>query len=146
MIDVKPAHAEFEKTVRDSFARQGLMGTIGAWMTDVEPGRVVIELPFSTRISQQHGLFHGAVIGALGDTAGGYAAMTLMPADSNVLTVEYKINFTRPAKGQLLRADGRVVHPGRTLSTVRVDVSAIDDGRSDVCAILQATMVRSGRA
>ncbi len=139
----KPASPEVEKSVRDSFGKQGLMGTIGAWLVEVTAGQVTIELPFSPRIAQQQGLFHGAVIGALADTAGGYAAMSLMPAGSEVLTVEYKINFIAPAKGAMLRATAEVVKAGRTLSVVRVEVLCLDDGKSDVCAIQQATMMRA---
>ena len=101
-------------------------------------GRVTVELPFSPRISQQQGLFPGAVIGALADTAGGYAAMSLMPAGSEVSTVEYKINFVGPAKGAMLRATAGVVTSGRTLCVVRVEVLCLDDSKSDVCAIMQA--------
>ena len=140
---LKPANPDFEKSVRESFGRQGLMGTIGAWLVEVAPGRVVIELPFSARFAQQHGHFHGAVIGALGDTAGGYAALSLMPAGSDVSTVEYKINFVTPAKGQMLRATATVVKAGKALSVVRVDVGCINDGKSADCAVLQATMMRA---
>lgn len=137
-----PSNPDFERTVRGSFARQGLMGTIGAWLTEVRPGRVVIELPYSERIAQQHGHFHGAVIGAIGDNAGGYAALTLMPARSEVLTVEYKINFLRPAQGLVLRADGQVLRAGRTLVTTRIDVSVHGGSTDGMCAALQATMMR----
>lgn len=139
----KSANPDFEKSVRESFGRQGLMGTIGAWLVEVAPGRVVIELPFSARIAQQHGHFHGAVIGALGDTAGGYAVLSLLPGGSEVVTVEYKINFIAPAKGQLLRANATVIKAGKTLSVVRVDVSCINEGRAGECALLQATMMRA---
>lgn len=137
-----PRNPAFERVVRDSFSRQGLMGTIGAWLVEVKPGRVVIEVPFSQRISQQHGLFHGAVVGAIGDNAGGYAALTLMPEGSEVLTVEYKINFIRPAQGALLRAEGQVIRSGRTLTTTRMDVSVVGGREDGPCAVLQATMMR----
>lgn len=139
---VTPLAPETEKAVRDSFARQGLMGTVGAWLVEVARGRVVIELPFSARVSQQQGLFHGAVIGAIGDTAGGYAALSLMPAGSEVLTVEYKVNFVRPAKGQVLRAEGLVVKAGRTMTVVRSDISVRDGGKTGLAAVLLATMMR----
>ena len=140
----KPANPDFEKAVRDSFAKQGLMGIIGAWLVEVAPGRVVIELPASPRVCQRDGSFHGTVIGALADTAGGYAAMSLMPAGAQ--TVEYKINFLSPAKGRLLRAEGHVVQAGRTLSVVRVDVQCVDGDQSTPCAILQATMMRAAKS
>lgn len=143
MSDVpEPSNIEFERAVRESFGRQGLMGTIGAWLVEVKPGRVVIELPYSQRISQQHGMFHGAVVGAVGDNAGGYAALTLMPASSEVLTVEYKINFIRPAQGLLLRAEGHVIKSGRTLTTTRMDVTVLGGAETGLCAVVQATMMR----
>lgn len=138
----KPSNPDFERVVRDSFARQGLMGTIGAWLVAVKPGHVAIELPYSERVSQQHGHFHGAVIGALGDNCGGYAALSLMPPGSEVVTVEYKINFLRPAKGLLLRAEGSVIRAGRTLITTRMDVSILGGEHDGICAALQATMMR----
>ncbi|KAB2847828.1 MAG: PaaI family thioesterase, partial [Hyphomicrobiaceae bacterium] len=111
-----PANPRFESTVRESFARQGMMKLLGAALTEVSPGRVMIEVPFSDRISQQQGLFHGAVIGAIADNAAGYASLSLMPVDSEVVTVEYKINFLRPADGDLLRAIGEVVRAGRNMT------------------------------
>lgn len=138
----KPGHAAYEKAVRESFGRQGLMGTIGAWLVEVAPGRVVIELPFSARVSQQQGLFHGAAIGALGDSAGGYAALTLMPAGSEVMTIEYKINFLLPAKGNLARAEAQVLRAGKTVTVTRVDISVLAGEKSALCAVLQATMMR----
>ena len=132
----------FEAAVRDSFASQGLMRTLGARLASVEPGHVVIELPYSEQVSQQHGLFHGGVIGAIADTAGGYAALSLMPTGSEVLTVEYKINFMKPARGTLLRATGEVVRAGRSITVVRAEVVCGDGEDAATCALLQATMMR----
>src|SRR5512137_1906873 len=120
---------QFEQRVRDSFARQAAMTLIGATMTRVEPGRCEIELPVRDELTQQHKFVHGGVLGMIADSAGGYAAFTLMPADSSVLTVEYKINMLAPAKGERLVARGEVVKPGRTLSIVRADVYAIEGPR-----------------
>ena len=136
------ADAAFEKTVRESFAKQGLMGVFGAWLLDVAPGRVTIELPVSPRLTQQHGLFHGGVIGAIADSAGGYAALSLMPAGSDVVTVEYKINFMRGATGPLLRATGQVIRPGRTITVVRIDCVSGPTDALEACAVLQATFMR----
>lgn len=141
-MDLKAINPDFEHVVRSSFNSQGLMTTLGAQMALVEPGRVVIELPFSDRISQQHGLFHGGVIGAIADNSSGYAAMSLMPAGSEVLTIEYKINFMKPAKGQLIRATGQVVRAGKSVTVVRAEVECIDDGITAACALMQATMIR----
>jgi uncharacterized protein (TIGR00369 family) len=141
---MQPAHEHFERAVRASFAKQGMLGGMGAWMVDVQPGRAVIELPFSNRVTQQHGVFHGAAIGAIGDSAGGYAALTLMPDGSEVVTIEYKINFVRPARGQLLRAEGQVLRAGKSVSVSRVDVFAVDQGTPELAAVLQATFMRLG--
>lgn len=135
---------EFEKVVRASFARQGLMASIGAWLLEVTPGRALIELPYSMKVSQQHAAFHGAVIGAIADSAAGYAALSLMPPESEVVTVEYKINFLKPAIGAVLVAEGEVVRAGRTLTIAKASVSCREAGAETgaVVALLQATMMR----
>ncbi len=139
---IQPAHPDFERVVRASFARQGLMTSIGARLVDVAPGRVRIELPYAASISQQNGLFHGGIVGAIADNAGGYAALSLMPAGSEVLTVEYKINFMRPASGNLLRATGHVMRAGKTMTVVRAEVECVSPAATFACALLQATMMR----
>jgi uncharacterized protein (TIGR00369 family) len=139
---LQPADPAFEDVIRASFASQGLMRTLGAQLRSVLPGRVIIELPAGDAVSQQQGLFHGGAIGAIGDVAGGYAALSLMPAGSEVVTVEYKINFVRPAKGELLRAEGQVLRAGRSVTVARIDVAAIEDGKATVVALLQATFMR----
>lgn len=131
----------FEQRVRGSFARQAAMALIGATMTRVEPGRCAIELPVRDELTQQHRFVHGGIVGMIADSAGGYAAFTLMPADSSVLTVEYKINMLAPAKGERLRAVGTVLKPGRTLSIVRADVTALDGGRETLVAAMQQTLM-----
>ncbi len=139
---LQSANPSFEEAVRASFARQGLMWTIGARIATVLPGRVVIELQRSNGSSQQQGLFHGGAIGAIADSAGGYAALSLMPAGSDVVTVEYKINFVRPALGTLLRADGQILRAGKSVTVARVDVTAIDGDNRQVVALLQGTFMR----
>lgn len=133
--------ANFEARVRASFARQAAMTLIGAVLTRVEPGRCEIELPVREDLTQQHRFVHGGVVGMIGDSAGGYAAFTLMPADASVLTVEYKINMLAPAKGERLIARGEVVKPGRTLSIVRADVYALQAGRETLIAAMQQTLM-----
>ena len=135
----------YEQRVRDSFARQAAMALIGASMTRVEPGRCEIELPVREELTQQHRFVHGGVVGMIADSAGGYAAFTLMPADASVLTVEYKINMLAPAKGERLIARGEVLKPGRTLSIVRADVWARrGDRETRVAAMQQTLMVMHG--
>jgi uncharacterized protein (TIGR00369 family) len=131
----------YEQRVRDSFARQAAMALIGATMTRVEPGRCEIELPVRDDLTQQHKFVHGGVVGMIADSAGGYAAFTLMPADASVLTVEYKINMLAPAKGERLIARGEVLKPGRTLSIVRAEVCAIEGSRETLVAAMQQTLM-----
>jgi uncharacterized protein (TIGR00369 family) len=115
---------QFELVVRDSFARQTLMSTIGAEMTRVAPGEVTIELPFRDGLAQQNGFLHAGVVTAIADSACGYAAQTLMPAGKDVLTVEFKLNLLAPAVGDRFIAVATVVRAGRTLTVVRADVHA----------------------
>jgi uncharacterized protein (TIGR00369 family) len=141
----QPRNPDFEARVRGSFARQNAMGLIGARMTLVEPGRVEIELPVREDLGQQHGFVHGGIVGMIADSAGGYAAFTLMPADASVLTVEYKVNMLAPAEGDLLVARGEVLKPGRSLSVVRADVWARrGDRETRVAAMQQTLMVMHG--
>ena len=139
----EPKHAEFETTVRRSFARQGLMGLLGATMTRVSPGGVEIEIRPRDDLTQQQGYVHGAVVTAIVDSACGFAALTLMPAGTEVLTVEYKVNFLAPAHGTRLIARGRVVRPGRTVTVCSGEVVAVRDGNEAPIAAMLATMIRS---
>ena len=141
----QPRNPDFDARVRASFARQNAMELIGARLTRVEPGRVEIELPVRDDLGQQHGFVHGGIVGMIADSAGGYAAFTLMPADASVLTVEYKVNMLAPAEGDVLIARGEVLKPGRTLSVVRADVWARrGDRETRVAAMQQTLMVMHG--
>ena len=142
MKDFKATDPDFAARVRKSFAAQGIMDHIGATLTLIEPGACEIELPYSDAVSQQHGFFHGGVIGTIADSAGGYAAFGLMDADDEILTVEYKLNLMAPADGDLLVARGRVVRPGRTLTVARAEVVVVKDGREIACAAMQQTLMR----
>lgn len=138
---------DYERRVRDSFARQGVMATLGAEMVRVAPGEVEIALDYRPGLSQQHGFFHAGVTSTIADSAGGYAAYSLFPADSSVLTVEFKINLLAPADGERLRAVGRVFKPGRTLTVCDVEVLVAKGGREKICAKMQQTLMRlDGRA
>jgi uncharacterized protein (TIGR00369 family) len=142
-----PAFPGYEARVRDSFARQGAMRTIGAAMTDVAPGYCAIELAPHAEISQQHGYVHAGIVGAIVDSAGGYAGFTLFPEDSSVLTVEFKLNLLAPAAGERLIAEGFVVKPGRRLSITRGEVHAEKDGKRTLVALMQQTlMVMHGKS
>ncbi|NRD61495.1 PaaI family thioesterase [Corallococcus exiguus] len=136
-----PADAAFEQRVRDSFARQRVMDTIGASLISVAPGEVIIELPFREDLTQQHGYLHAAIVTAIVDSACGYAAYSLMPVDAAVLTVEYKVNFLAPAAGRKFIAQGRVTKPGRTLTVTTGDVFAETDAGLKPIATMLATMM-----
>jgi uncharacterized protein (TIGR00369 family) len=146
-MSLEPRNPAFEARVRGSFDRQAAMALIGARMTVVAPGRVEIELPVRADLGQQHGFVHGGIVGMIADSAGGYAAFTLMPADASVLTVEYKMNMLAPAEGELLIARAEVLKPGRSLSVVRADVWARrGDRETRVAAMQQTLMVMHGVA
>jgi uncharacterized protein (TIGR00369 family) len=132
----------FEARVRDSFARQPAMRLIGARMARVEPGICEIELPYRADLTQQHGLFHGGFVSAIADTAGGYAAYTLFPAEDSILTVEYKINLLAPGAGDKLVASARVKKAGRTLTVCEFEVMAMKADSQTLCACGVATLIR----
>ncbi len=146
MTEFKAADPDFETRTRGSFARQGVMKLLGARIGQVEAGRVEISLPYRDDLTQQHGFFHAGVTSTIADSAGGYAAFTLFPTSATVLTTEYKINLLAPADGQSLRAVGRVVKPGKTLSVCDVEVFVEKDGHERLCAkMLQSLIALHGR-
>ena len=132
---------EIETKVRASFARQSMMDTLGATLISVAAGDVRIAAPILPGSQQQHGAAHAALTFAIGDSAAGYAALTLFPEDAEVLTAEMKINLLRPAVGDRLVAQGRVIKPGRRLCVVQADVFAETGETRKQVAILQGTMV-----
>jgi uncharacterized protein (TIGR00369 family) len=125
--------------IRQSFDRQGFMRSLGASLEAVEPGAVTITCAFNEHMTQQHGLMHGGVLASLADVACGYAALTMMPADREVLTVEFKINFLKPAKTDGVIAVGQVIQSGRTLTVC--DGTVFDATRTRVLAKMTATMM-----
>ncbi|MCU0884842.1 MAG: PaaI family thioesterase [Beijerinckiaceae bacterium] len=127
--------------VAASFARQGLMHTLKATLGPVAPGAVEIVLPVSAHVGQQHGFVHAGAVAAIADSAAGYAALSLMPPGSGVLTTEFKINLLSPAGGDRLVARGRVIKAGRTLTLALSEVFAVRDGREKLCAMLTATLM-----
>lgn len=133
--------ADFEERIRTSFARQGLMATLGARLSAIAAGSVEIELRPSPAISQQHGFVHAGAITAIADSAAGYSALSLMPAGRGVLSTEYKINLLAPAVGDRIVARGRVVKAGRTLTVAQAEVFAEEDGDAKLIALLTATMM-----
>ena len=142
-----PRDPNYARRVRSSFRRQQVMALIGAELIHLAPGRCEIRLPHKPELTQQHGYIHGGIIGTLGDTAAGYAAYTLMPHDSSVLTIEYKMNLMAPGDGEALIARGEVVRAGRTLVVARADVFAIKAGKETHCAsLLQTLMTMHGKS
>jgi uncharacterized protein (TIGR00369 family) len=141
MARTDPPAPDFAARVRASFDRQRLMRAIGAEVVRVAPGEVEIGLPFRDDLTQQHGYLHAGILTALVDTACGYAALTLMPPDAGVLTVEYKVNFLAPAVGEEARARGRVTRAGRTLTVCSGEVLMRADGEEQVVATMLATMM-----
>lgn len=138
---------DYERRVRDSFARQGVMGTLGARLQRVQPGEVEIALDWAPGLTQQHGFLHAGVVSTALDSACGYAGFTLMSPDAAVLTIEFKVNLLAPARGQHFRMVGRVVKPGRTITVTEGQAFAIDDGRETLVATMGATLMAiTGRA
>jgi uncharacterized protein (TIGR00369 family) len=141
-MEFQPLNPSFEANVRDSFSQQTAMTTIGAQLITVEPGVVEIMIPYRADLTQQHGYLHGGIITTIADTACGYAAYTLMPAGSEVLSVEFKVNLLRPAKGKSFVATAEVIKSGRTLTVARADVVSVDEAeKRELIATMQATII-----
>jgi uncharacterized protein (TIGR00369 family) len=136
-----PADPNFAVRIRASFGRQKAMSLIGASLTLVEPGQVEVALPYRDDLTQQKGFIHGGIIGMIADTACGYAAYSLMPADCSLVTVEYKINILAPARASLV-ARGEVLRAGRTLTVTRGEVYS-EDGKH-VASMQQTLMTLPG--
>jgi len=136
-----PIDPDFEGRVRASFERQGLITTLNGKIAFIGPGELHIEAPFDDRFTQQDGFLHAGIVTTLMDSACGYAAYTLMPADSRVLSVEFKVNFLNPARGERFRAEGRVVKSGRTISVCEGKLFAFQNGQGSLVAMMQATMI-----
>lgn len=139
------ASPEVRRRIQDSFGSQGLMSHLGARLSHIAPGRVHIVLPGRPEVTQQLGYFHAGATSAVADSAGGYAAYTLFPEDAEVLTVEYKINLLAPAVGDHIEAIGTVLKCGRTLTICRLEVFAVQDGRQELVATGQQTLIRVNR-
>ena len=136
-----PKDPAYAARVRASFAAQPAMTTIGAMLARVEPGEVDIDLPFRAELTQQNGFVHAGMLSAVLDSACGYAAFTLMPADAGVLSIEFKVNLLAPAVGERIVARARVVRAGRTVSVCTADAYAVRDGREHHVATMTGTMM-----
>jgi uncharacterized protein (TIGR00369 family) len=143
---IQIANPDFAACVAASFNKQNAMHLIRATLPVVEHGRTEIHVPHWQGIEQQHGFVHGGVVGMIADSAAGYAAMTMVPPDASVLTVEFKMNLLAPADGDKLIARGQVIRPGRTLIVTKAEVFALEDGKETLCALMQQTiMVMRGK-
>lgn len=144
MITVR--NPQFAPYVRSSFERQSAMKLIQASLEVVEAGLVEIHLPHWQGVEQQHGYVHGGIVGMIADSAAGFAAMTLVPADASVLTVEYKINMMAPSQGEKLIARGKVLRSGRTLIITQAEILSVQGGKESLSALMQQTiMVMHGK-
>lgn len=130
------------RSVRENLSRQTFLRLLGAEAVVVEPGHVVIELPFRADLCQQNGYLHAGVLTSVADSACGYAALSLMPAEADVLSVSFTVNLLAPGRGERFRADARVVRAGRTLTVCRAEVLSRTEGEPDLAvAVMQATMI-----
>jgi uncharacterized protein (TIGR00369 family) len=142
MKPLTPADPGFRQRVHDSFARQDVMHTLGATLEVADAGRVVIVMPHKAELSQQHGFVHAGIVSTALDSACGYAAFSLMPADAAVLTIEFKVNLLAPARGPWFRFEGLVVKAGRTISVAEGKAWQHEAGGAEsLCATMTATIM-----
>jgi uncharacterized protein (TIGR00369 family) len=137
---MQPRNSAYEGTVRASFAKQGMMRLLAAEIATLEPGRCTLTAPIRPETSQQHGYAHAGLAWSLGDSAAGYAALSLLAPGVEVLTTEMKINLLAPAAGTRLVAEGRVIRPGRRLLVVAADIWAEDTAARRHVATMLGTM------
>ena len=132
----------FEKKVRDSFGRQLFMSTIGAEVTTVDRGRVEIRFPFSPTLTQQNGFVHAGAVTSILDSACGYAALSIASEDSEVLSVEFKVNLLAPGVGESFVARALVKRAGKRLAVCTADAFAVRAGEEKLIATMLATMMK----
>jgi uncharacterized protein (TIGR00369 family) len=138
---IQPQDPDYAERVRASFARQAAMATIGATLAEVQPGRVVVTLPWAAHLTQQHGFLHAGMVSTALDSACGYAGFTLMPADAAVLTIEFKINLLAPAQGDSFRMVGTVIKAGRTVTVAEGHAYAVHNGQEKLVATMGCTLM-----
>ena len=146
-LKFKSLDPDFETKIRKSFSYQGALATMGGELALIEPGHCILEMPYSKAVTQQHGFIHAGVLTTMMDSAAGYAAFTLMPAEAEVLTIEFKTSLMHPAKGERFRFEGRVIKPGRTIMFCEADAFAINPSEPDkkVASLTATMMVVTGR-
>jgi uncharacterized protein (TIGR00369 family) len=136
-----PPNPEFASVVRESFARQTFMTALGARLERVEPGVVSVRVPFSAEHAQQNGFLHAGVLASVADSACGYAALSVVPPQHDVLAVEFKINLLRPATARNFVAEARVLRAGRTLVVSFAEVWGESDSGRDLVATMLSTVI-----
>ena len=139
--EFEPRDPGFKTRITRSFADQAIMQTIGASLLEVRPGQVEIGLPFDRRLTQQDQFIHAGVSSTIMDSACGYAAFSLMPAEARVLTIEFKINLLAPAAGERFRAIGKVLKPGRSVFVAEAELYAESGHNSKLVATMVATLM-----
>lgn len=135
------ADPDYADRVRASFRNQQAMSTIGATLVHLAPGEVDIGFDFHSGLTQQHGFIHAGILSTVMDSACGYAAFSLMPADAGVLTIEFKVNLLSPARGDRFVARGRVTKPGRTITVADGQMFARDAGQEKLIATMTGTLM-----
>ena len=141
MVEFKPQDPDFESRIRENFALQQIMALIGARLNSVRPGAVELEFRVKPELMQQDGFVHAGIVTTIMDSASGYAAYTLMPAGSRVLSVEFKVNLLAPVIGESVIARANVKRPGKTLTVCSADAFALDGPKERLCATMLATMI-----
>ncbi len=140
-MSFEPRDPDYARRVRECFDAQPVMATIGARLEEVAPGLCTIALAWRRDITQQDGFLHAGILATLADSACGFAAFSLMPADARVLSIEFKINMLSPAVGPRFLARGEVIRAGRNISACRGEVLAVGDTDTKAVAAMQATMM-----
>lgn len=138
---VKPLNPDFRARVRQSFAQQAMMATLGVQLEGVDHGAVSFSMRHHEPVTQQHGFVHGGAIAAIMDSVCGYSAFSMMAKEAEVLTVEFKVNFVAPALGEKYIFRGTVLKPGRTLMVTEGKAFAVNDGEEKLVAAMMATMM-----
>jgi uncharacterized protein (TIGR00369 family) len=141
MATFEPKNPSFEARVRESFNRQGVMKTLGAEIVSLRPGEIELRMPYAPTLTQQHGFIHAGIIATALDSACGYAAFSLMPAEASILTVEFKTNLLAPARGEQFLFRGKVVKPGRTITVCDASAFAIEASEEKLIATMTGTLM-----
>lgn len=136
-----PKDEDYQARIRDSFTRQAITGTLNLSIERIAPGEIDLAMPFDRALTQQNGFLHAGIVTAGLDNACGYAAYTLMPAEADVLSVEFKTNLLAPAKGDRFRFEGRVIKPGRTITVAEARAYAVLEGQERLGATMTGTMM-----